>query len=62
MLSPILGFLKSVFNSANVGSLPIVDGEIEVRRIDPNFDGLEVSPERYKWWQDHLMKTWAEIA
>ena len=47
--------------SANVGSLSIVDGEIEVRRIDPNFDGLEVSPERYKWWQDHLMKTWAEI-
>jgi O-succinylbenzoate synthase len=41
--------------------LSIVDGEIEVRRIDPNFDGLEVSPERYKWWQDHLMKTWAEI-
>ncbi len=48
--------------SANVGSLPIVNGEIEVKRIEPNFDGLEVSPDRYKWWQDRLMKTWGLIA
>lgn len=48
--------------SSNVGDLPIVDGEIEVKRIEPIIDGLEVSPERYKWWQDRLMKTWALIA
>ena len=48
--------------SANIGELPIVNGEIEVKRIDPNFEGLEVSPERYKWWQDRLMKTWELIA
>jgi O-succinylbenzoate synthase len=48
--------------SADVGSLPIVDGEIEVERISPNLDGLEVSPERYKWWQDRLMRTWELIA
>jgi len=48
--------------SANVGDLPIVNGEIEVKRIEPNFEGLEVSPERYKWWQDRLMKTWELIA
>ena len=48
--------------SANVGSLPIVNGEIEVKRIEPKFDGLEVSPDRYKWWQDRLMKTWELIA
>ena len=48
--------------SANVGELPIVDGEIEVKRIEPKFDGLDVSPERYKWWQDRLMKTWELIA
>ncbi len=47
---------------ANVGDLPIVNGEIEVKRIEPNFEGLEVSPERYKWWQDRLMKTWELIA
>ncbi len=48
--------------SANIGDLPIVDGEIEVKRIEPKFDGLEVSPERYKWWQDRLMETWELIA
>jgi O-succinylbenzoate synthase len=48
--------------SANIGDHPIVNGEIEVKRIDPNFEGLEVSPERYKWWQDRLMKTWELIA
>lgn len=48
--------------STNVGELPIVNGEIEVKRIEPNFEGLEVSPERYKWWQDRLMKTWELIA
>lgn len=48
--------------SSNVGDLPIIDGEIEVKRIEPKIEGLEVSPERYKWWQDRLMKTWALIA
>ena len=48
--------------SENVGDLPIIDGEIEVKRIEPIFEGLEVSPERYKWWQDRLMKTWELIA
>ena len=48
--------------SANIGDLPIVDGEIEVKRIEPNFEGLEVAPERYKWWQDRLMKTWELMA
>ena len=48
--------------SANVGDLPIVNGEIEVKRIEPNFDCLEVSPERYKWWQDRVVKTWEQIS
>ena len=48
--------------SENVGDFPIIDGEIEVKRIEPIFEGLEVSPERYKWWQDRLMKTWELIA
>ena len=48
--------------SANIAELPIIDGEIEVKRIEPIFEGLEVSPERYKWWQDRLMKTWELIA
>ena len=48
--------------SANVGELPVIEGEIEVKRIEPKIEGLEVSPERYKWWQDRLMRTWELIA
>lgn len=56
------GLATSSLLSANVGDLPIINGEIEVKRIEPNFEGLEVSPERYKWWQDRLMKTWELIS
>jgi len=43
--------------SADVGHLPIVDGEIAIREIEPNFEGLEVSAERYEWWKNRIMKT-----
>jgi O-succinylbenzoate synthase len=43
--------------SADVGDLPIVDGEIAIREIEPNFEGLEVSAERYEWWKNRIMKT-----
>lgn len=43
--------------SADVGHLPIVDGEIVIREIEPNFEGLEVSAERYEWWKNRIMKT-----
>jgi O-succinylbenzoate synthase len=47
---------------ADVGRHEIVDGEILVSDIEPKFEGLDVSPERYKWWQDRVMKTWELIA
>jgi len=43
--------------SADVGHLPIVDGEIAIREIEPNFEGLEVSASRYEWWKNRIMKT-----
>ena len=43
--------------SADVGHLPIVDGEIAIGEIEPNFEGLEVSAERYEWWKNRIMKT-----
>jgi O-succinylbenzoate synthase len=43
--------------SADVGHLPIVDGEIALSEIEPNFEGLEVSAERYEWWKNRIMKT-----
>jgi O-succinylbenzoate synthase len=43
--------------STDVGHLPIVDGEIALSEIEPNFEGLEVSAERYEWWKNRIMKT-----
>jgi O-succinylbenzoate synthase len=43
--------------SADVGHLSIVDGEIAIREIEPNFEGLEVSAERYEWWKNRIVKT-----
>ena len=43
--------------SADVADLPIVDGEIEITDIEPDFHGYEVSPDRYEWWKNRVMKT-----
>ena len=56
------GLATGSLMSANLGSHEIKDGEILVKDIEPNFEGLTVSPERYKWWQDRVMKTWKLIA
>jgi O-succinylbenzoate synthase len=42
---------------ANVSELPIVNGEIEITDIEPNFTGYEVAPERFEWWKNRVMKT-----
>ena len=42
---------------ANVASLPIVNGEIEITEVEPDFNGYEVAPERYEWWKNRVMKT-----
>ena len=55
------GLATGSLMSADVGAHQIEDGAILVRDIEPNFDGLDVSPERYKWWQDRVMKTWELI-
>ncbi|ASY12488.1 O-succinylbenzoate synthase [Candidatus Planktophila dulcis] len=43
--------------SANVADLPIVNGEIQITEVKPDFAGLEVAPERYEWWKNRVMKT-----
>jgi o-succinylbenzoate synthase len=43
--------------SSDVAHLPIVNGEIEISEIEPNFEGLDVSAERYEWWKNRIMKT-----
>jgi O-succinylbenzoate synthase len=43
--------------SNNVAEIPIVDGKIEIRPVDPNFEGNEVSADRYEWWKNRIMRT-----
>ena len=43
--------------SANVADLPIVDGQIEINDVEPDFAGLEVAAERFDWWKNRVMKT-----
>jgi len=43
--------------SANVADLPIVGGEIAIMEVEPDFNGYEVSSERYEWWKNRVMKT-----
>jgi len=42
---------------SDIGQLPIIDGEITLKNIEPDFAGLEVSPERYQWWKNRVLAT-----
>ena len=42
---------------ADVASLPIVNGAIEITEVEPDFNGYEVAPDRYEWWKNRVMKT-----
>ena len=42
---------------SDIGQLPIIDGEIALKNIEPDFSGLEVSPERYQWWKNRVLAT-----
>jgi O-succinylbenzoate synthase len=41
----------------NVAELPIVAGMIAIGDVIPNFDGLDVSADRYEWWKNRIMRT-----
>jgi O-succinylbenzoate synthase len=41
----------------NVAEIPIVDGKMQIQRFEPNFDGLEVSADRFDWWKNRIMRT-----
>ena len=43
--------------AADVAQLPIVDGKIEVSEFEPQFDGLDVAPDRFEWWKNRIMRT-----
>jgi len=41
----------------NVAELPIVDGKIAISDVVPNFEGIDVSTDRYEWWKNRIMRT-----
>ena len=41
----------------NVADLLIVDGKIQISDVVPNFEGLDVSADRYEWWKNRIMRT-----
>jgi O-succinylbenzoate synthase len=41
----------------DVAEIPIVDGKMQIQRFEPNFDGLEVSADRFDWWKNRIMRT-----
>ncbi|MEN9687674.1 MAG: hypothetical protein RL381_686 [Actinomycetota bacterium] len=43
--------------ASNVAELPIINGEIEVTDVLPEINGYEVSPDRYEWWKNRVMKS-----
>ena len=40
----------------DVAEHQIVDGKIALGQISPQFDGLDVSPERFEWWKNRIMR------
>jgi O-succinylbenzoate synthase len=43
--------------NADVADLPIVNGEIQITDFEPNFNHIEVAPDRFEWWKNRVMKT-----
>ena len=43
--------------TSDVAALPIVNGEIEITDVEPDFSGYEVAPDRFDWWKNRVMKT-----
>lgn len=48
--------------ASDVAAHEINDGKITLGQISPKLDGLDVSPERYEWWKNRIMRTWELMA
>jgi o-succinylbenzoate synthase len=41
----------------DVAHIPINNGQMKISSPVPNFDGLDVSKERFEWWKNRIMRT-----
>ena len=42
--------------STDVADHKILDGKIALGQISPQLDGLDVSPDRFEWWKNRIMR------
>ncbi len=45
--------------ASDVAVHKVFDGKITLGQISPQLDGLDVSPERYEWWKNRIMRVGA---
>jgi O-succinylbenzoate synthase len=50
------GLATGALIERDVASLAIVDGKIEISDLNVELDGLDVSADRYEWWQNRAMR------
>ena len=50
------GLATGSLMARDVAALPIIDGSIALGDLDIKLDGLDVAPERYKWWKNRAMR------
>ena len=50
------GLATGALIERDVGSLAIIDGEIEISDLNVELDGLDVTADRYEWWQNRVMR------
>ena len=61
-LAGACGLATGALLADDFAALVIEGGAIVVSEVTPDYQGLEVSPVRYKWWQDRVMATWKHLA
>ena len=42
--------------STDVANHKILDGKIALGQLSPQLDGLDVSPDRFEWWKNRIMR------
>jgi O-succinylbenzoate synthase len=55
------GLATGALLAKDLGKLPIINGEITITNVEPDLSGLEVSPDRYKWWKNRVLETAEKI-
>lgn len=51
------GLATGALLATDIAQLPIIDGQIKPQEIEPRFEGLEVSSDRFDWWKNRIMRT-----